>query len=179
MRGKVDVLCQRQRCLLTRCAWPKPSTTNMARISVERNSIHDAPEIVYITLDVRKVSGEIDGDLRTSQKVSWTLDSCLIVKRLNFFSLIQLNLKRFIATYFLPMAVEDFRQAKVTDNCCAESMGWSRFTWGANPHWTDWTGDFPGFHERSHSRTNLIVQNVYCAVKISKNKTGSRPEKLS
>lgn len=42
----------------------------MARISVERNSIHDAPEIVYIILDVRKVSGEIDGDLRTSQKVS-------------------------------------------------------------------------------------------------------------
>ena len=42
----------------------------MARISVERNSTHDAREIVYIRLDVRKVSGEMDGDLRTSQKVS-------------------------------------------------------------------------------------------------------------
>ena len=42
----------------------------MARISVERNSIHDAREIVYITLDVRKVSGEMDGHLRTSQEES-------------------------------------------------------------------------------------------------------------
>ena len=42
----------------------------MARISVERNSTHDAREIVYITLGVRKVSSEMDGDLKTSQKVS-------------------------------------------------------------------------------------------------------------
>lgn len=41
----------------------------MARTSVERNSIHDAREIVYVKVDVRKVSGEIDGHLRTSQKV--------------------------------------------------------------------------------------------------------------
>lgn len=35
----------------------------MARTSVERNSIHDAREIVYIKVDVHKVSGEVDGPL--------------------------------------------------------------------------------------------------------------------
>lgn len=37
---------------------------NMVRIFVERNLIYDVFEIVYIILDVCKVSGEIDGDLR-------------------------------------------------------------------------------------------------------------------
>ena len=59
MHGRAESLCQRPTCLLTRCAWPKPSTTNMARTSVEKNSTHDALEIVYIIVDVRKVSGEM------------------------------------------------------------------------------------------------------------------------
>ena len=54
----------------------------MARTSVERNLIHDAREIVYMTVDERKVSGEMDGDLRTSQKVLRTLGSCLTAIRL-------------------------------------------------------------------------------------------------
>ena len=42
----------------------------MARTSVEKNSIYDAREIVFIIVDVRKVSGgEVAGHLRISQKV--------------------------------------------------------------------------------------------------------------
>ena len=45
MLGRVELHCQRPTCLLTRCAWPKPSMMNMARTYARRNSILDAREI--------------------------------------------------------------------------------------------------------------------------------------